>query len=124
MKLTFQLFICSGIPLIGIFLYHKLFSRVEDNVVFQIGFVNTINYLLWFLQISTIAFFGYSGMGMLLSLYLIFIAPILSLGFLYWILLHRKDLVNYRYALFTSISYLSLFLVFGSLIHFYHLRSN
>ncbi len=82
MKLTLQLFICFGIPLIAIFLYHKLFSNVEDNVVFQIGFVNTINYLLWFLQITTIAFFGYSGMGMLLSLYLMFIAPILSFGFL------------------------------------------
>lgn len=116
MDVIMRFIICFGIPLIGIFLYHKWFSKVEDNTVFQIGFVNTINYLLWFLQISTIAFFGYSGMGMLLSLYLMFIAPILSFGFSYWILLHRRDLVDYRYALFTSISYLFLFLIFLGLI--------
>ena len=43
MKFTFQLLICVGIPLTGISLYNKLFSKVEDNIVFQIGFVNTID---------------------------------------------------------------------------------
>ena len=81
-----------------------------------------INYLLWFLQIATVMFFGYSGMGMLLSLYLMFIAPILSVGFLYWIMFHRKNLVFYRYALITSTVYLSLLLAFFGLLIFNGLK--
>lgn len=103
-----KLFTCFGIPLIGIFLYFKRFSAIEDNVVFHIGLVNTINYLGWFAIFSTTYFFGgVSGLTILGFSYLVCIAPIFSIGFTYWILLHKNDLSQYYYALFSSILYIA-----------------
>ncbi|MCU1287796.1 MAG: hypothetical protein JWN60_25 [Acidobacteria bacterium] len=112
------LFICFGIPLIGVVVYAKLFAGVPDNTIFKIGLVNTINYLGWFSVFSTVYLLGLSGMAILGFSYLICIAPILSIGFSYWILLHKSELTNYRYALFTSISYIVLILCFTVLIYF------
>lgn len=117
MRLVFELFICFGVPLIGVIIYTKLSAGVEDNIIFKIGFINTIHYLGWFSAFSTVYFGGISGMAALGLLYLISIAPILSFGFLYWILLHRSKLTDYRYALFTSISYIVLVLCFFGLIN-------
>jgi len=120
MEITIKLFVCFGIPIIGIFLYHKIFSALEDNTVFHIGLVNTINYLGWFAVLSTTFFFGgLSGLTILGFSYLVCIAPILSIGFTYWILLHKNELVQYRYALSTSIIYIaSIFTLLAGILLF------
>lgn len=98
--------VCLGVPSASVFLYFKWFSAVKDNVVFHIGLVNTINYSGWFAVFSTMYFFGgLSGLAVFGFAYLVCIAPILSIGFTYWILLYKENLSDYYYALFTSVIY-------------------
>ncbi len=118
MKFAFQIFVCFGVPLVGVILYAKIFARIEDNLVFQIGLFNTTNYLGWFSIFSTIYFWGLSGLAILGFSYLVCLAPILSIGFSFWLVLHKNELANYRYALFTSISYIVVVMCFFGLIYF------
>lgn len=118
MRLAFQFFVCFGIPVAGIILYTKIFTEVEDIIIFKIGFINTIHYLALFSIFLTLYFWGMSGIAVLGFLYLVCVAPILSFSFSYWILLHKNKLADYQYALFTSISYIILILCFFSLIYF------
>ena len=112
MRFAVQLFICFIIPLAGGFLYYKLSAKVEDNTVFKIGLIATINYLLLILQILTIRFWEMSGMNILIWFYLAFVAPVLLIGFIFWIWQNRKFLIQHYYALFSSIVYLAVILVF------------
>ncbi len=105
MEITNQLYICFGIPLMGLFLYYKLFDKVEDNTIFYIGFLSTINFFLWFSEIFTIRYWGMSAFNILGFLYLLILAPILSIGFSYWLFIRRKTLTRYYYSLITSVGY-------------------
>lgn len=112
MLLLLQLTICFVVPLIIIFLYIRFFSKLTNTTVFNIGLFNTITFSLLFSTFSSLYFWGLSGLIILSFLYLIFIVPILSIGFLYWIWIYKNELEDYKYALFTSISYLSLIFLF------------
>ncbi len=114
MQKTIELFVCFGIPLIVVFLYFKAFAKVEDNTIFHIGLTNTATYCLWFSEIMTARFWGVSGMHLLGLIYLLFIAPILTIGFSYWFFVNKSELKRHRYALISSMIYvptLSILLV-------------
>lgn len=114
MNFLLQLFVCFGIPLFGLFFYFKLFGKIQDAAVFKIGLITTINYLLWFTNVSTIYYGGVSGLNTLALLYLVFGAPLFSVGFIYYILRNRRILTKYHYALYSSFLYLAI--IFISLV--------
>ena len=111
MKLTAEIFVCFGIPFLAVLFYLNKFCFV-DSSLFKIGLANTINFALCFSEVFTIGFWGMSGLNILIFLYLIFIAPILSIGFSYYIWVNKKDLVSYKYALISSLIYIGIFLFF------------
>jgi hypothetical protein len=109
MILADQLYLCFGIPLMGLFLYYKCASKIPDETVFRLGFLNTFNFLLWFSQLFMIRYRGLSGLHVLGFIYLLLVAPMISLGSSYWLFAHRKTLPHYRYALVTGTAYFLLF---------------
>ncbi|MBX7170569.1 MAG: hypothetical protein K1X72_06395 [Pyrinomonadaceae bacterium] len=110
MKFILELFICFIFPIIVIAFYFKKFASLEDSV-FKIGLINTINFMLWFSQILTIRFWGMSGLNSLIFLYLIFIAPILSIGFCYYIFSNKKYLAKFQFPLASSVANIGLPLI-------------
>lgn len=111
MKLATEILICFGIPFFAILFYIRKFSLLESSL-FKIGLANTINFSLLIFQVISIRFWGMSGLHLLIFGYLVFITPILSIGFCYYIWANREDLFGYSYALASSLSYLGVFLIF------------
>jgi len=116
MKTALEIFTGFGFPFFAIVFYLIKFSKLEA-AVYKMGLVNTVTLALWFSSILTILFWGVSGIHYLAFFYLILIAPILSIGFCYYIWINRKELVGYKFVLITSLFNFGffLFLIFGSI---------
>ena len=104
MELLIPLFIYLVVPLIGLFIFRRNFADVDNSVIYAVSLINTAHFGGWFLFLLTSLFWYWSGMATLGFFYLIFIAPILSVGLLIYIF-SEENLTNYRYALITSILY-------------------
>jgi hypothetical protein len=111
MEIANQLFICFGIPLMGLFLYCILFAKIENKTVFYIGVFSTMNFLLWFSELFTIRYWGMSILNILGFLYLLIVAPVLSVGVSYWVIVRRDTLTlaHFVFPLMASMSYVAIF---------------
>lgn len=112
MESIVPLIIYVGVPLAGLLIFRKTFENVEDNAVYFISLINTAHFGGWILILLTGAFWYWSGMAALGFFYLIFIAPLLSIGFAYWLLKHKAGLEHYEYALISSTIYFAFILLF------------
>lgn len=121
MEIVIPILIYLGVPLIGLFIFLLLFRNVEDQAIYIISFINTAHLGGWLLIVLTILFWSISGMLILGYFYLVFISPILSIGFLCYLLINKSTLTNYRYALSTSIINLciTLFMFFMFIVNIF-----
>lgn len=110
MKQAAEIIIVFGIPILAVVFYLIKFSYLEV-AVYKMGLANTITLAFWFFQIFTIRLWGMSGLHALIFLYLGLIAPILSIGFCYYIWVNRKELVGYKFVLISSFFNIGILLI-------------
>lgn len=101
-----KMFFVFGVPVFGAGLYHAFFSRVRDTTIYRTGLMTTIHFLLWF-SIFTAVSAGY-GNGYLIAvivLYLILVAPLISIALARFIKRNRHSDPDRYYAYHGSIAY-------------------
>lgn len=113
MEVLIPLLIYLAVPLIGLFISLKLFENIDDNTIYFISLINVAHFGGWLLILLTGLFWYWSGMAFLGGFYLVTFAPILSIGFFYWLIKNKRNLTRYKYALISSIIYIAfVFLLF------------
>ena len=118
MEIVTPILIYVVVPLIGLLVFTRLFAGVYNSSIYAISLINTAHFGGWLIFFLTALFWQSSGMVSLGFFYLIFIAPVLSAGFAFYILRQKKNLTDYRYALVTSIFYIPFLALLFAMLFF------
>lgn len=101
-----KMFVVIGVPLIGVGLYHIIFSRVRDVAIYRIGLLTAIHFALWFSIVASLfTWYGNWIIEWIILLYLILIAPLISIALARFIKRNRHSDPDRYFAYHGSIAY-------------------
>lgn len=101
-----KMFFVFGVPVVGVGMYHAFFSRVRDTTIYRTGLMTTVHFLLWFSIVTAVtAEYGNGIVLALIILYLILVAPMISIAMARFIKRNRHSDPDRFFAYYGSVAY-------------------